>query len=544
MATTIRTPVGALYVDNNRVDNLGVGIDYINNVPEDTETRVKVSASIKLWIVSFGANDVANVLINVTRDGNTALAYDQAGTGFQTGWSGVATLQSSPSSGNNDELILELIPDTVFTSLDVITVRVQGDAGIDSIDTSYTFTIQDIDPPTVDEILWREPRQARLRFTKTMKQDDEYGGTLFIKSISGAMEFVAPNSVRIKNFVPTSDLIGYWIGVTGSAYPGNNGYFKIDSVSSTNKTLTFDMTGLAPIKNDDGVDKDSSGIVVRSRNLRGFISSYRFEARPQDEVGIECAYEPIVLSVRAPLLEEIPQDADITRYVIINLHDDISINRLYKLHLGMAEDFIRNAADVTSIFDFTSPSFGYPSKRVNLWDLIPVPTQDEDLLHGGELRKLTCVLQDVLNVLWHRADSFENLNDPYTAPSKWVDYLLYSLGNPFRFPLTPLGKRRLISVLIPIYKRMGTEKIIEDVIAFFLGIAMDVRPFISGDYWEIGSGLLGVSTILGPGSAYARNSYEIVTPVVLTSEQERIVREIATTLHPFYMHLVRISGPS
>jgi hypothetical protein len=129
------------------------------------------------------------------------------------------------------------------------------------------------------------------------------------------------------------------------------------------------------------------------------------------------------------------------------------------------------------------------------------------------------------------------------APPQWVDYLLYSLGNPFKFPLTPLGKRRLIAVLVAIYKRMGTEKGIEDALAFFLGIQFDVRPFMTADWWILGQGILGLTTVLGPDSAFARNAYEIISPVRLTEEQARIVREVATTLDPAYMHLIRIVEP-
>jgi phage tail-like protein len=152
-------------------------------------------------------------------------------------------------------------------------------------------------------------------------------------------------------------------------------------------------------------------------------------------------------------------------------------------------------------------------------------------------------LQDMLNVLWHRCDQLPLLSDPDSAPRDWIPYLLYSMGNPFRFNLTELQQRRLIAVLAAIFKQTGTVKVIEDTLAFFLGLQFQVNPFITADWWSLGTSTLGIDAILGPSTEFARNAYEIIAPQTLTVEQRRIVVDIATTLDPLYMHLIRIVEP-
>ena len=196
-----------------------------------------------------------------------------------------------------------------------------------------------------------------------------------------------------------------------------------------------------------------------------------------------------------------------------------------------------------SFFDFTTPTFGFPANRKLIWDTIPPLDQDEDLQSEGQMRRMAVVLQDLANVLWCRTDSLRNLYDPNTMPSVFVDYLLYTLGNPFQFPLTELEKRRLAESLVAIYKKIGTKQVIEDAIAFFTGIPMVVRQFLLGDSWTLGVDTLGLTTVVGPGSKLAKNLYEIISPLQLTEEQLRQVREIAEFLDPVYMRLFRIIEP-
>lgn len=548
MATTIKVPIGSITIDNLRYDDSGQGLDCINRLPEDDETRVCATTNISMWIISYaGAITAASVRVWATLLGVRTLLYDGAGGGFQTGFAGAEssiTFQQSPNSTVNDEAIIAIDPETDLTGEDNITVEVQAQAGTELLNEAYTFTVQATALPTADEILWIDPRRCRVHFREAMQQDANAGGTLYFVELTGAIEFIAPDTIRVANVTPSVEWEGYWLGLAGSIYPQNQGYYEIYEVDASAKTIKIDTSDGHSFKSDDGIDKDADGNIIRRRLLRGTITSYRLEGRAVDELpSIEVSYEPIAAALRKPEVDEYPQDDDIEQYVIIDWHDDISIDRKYRLHLTKAINDVGTAAGATSTFDFIAPSFGAPTDRIKLWDLFPETDRDEDLLNNKQLRRMSIVLQDILNVLWYRCDTIPTLTDADNAPRQWIDYLLYTMGNPFRFPLTELQKRRLIAVLVGIYKRVGTCQVIEDTLAFFTGITFSCRPFLTADFWTLGEDILGVTAILGPGDKYARNAYEILSPVELTDDQRRQVRDIAELLDPVYMHLVRIVEP-
>ena len=57
-------------------------------------------------------------------------------------------------------------------------------------------------------------------------------------------------------------------------------------------------------------------------------------------------------------------------------------------------------------------------------------------------------------------------------------------------------------------------------------------------------GKLGFTTVLGPGTAFRRNSYEVISPEDLTDEERRIVIDVCTWGDPVTKHLFRIIEPS
>jgi len=545
MATTIKVPLGSISIDNLRFDDAGASLQLINIIPAANETRVQSTANVNFHIVSDSnsdAIDTATLQIWLTLSGTKTLVYDGSLGGFQAGFGGSAVFQASPNAAVDDEVLVSINPTADFASEDTVLVEIEATANAEVLSTSYSFTVEATAAPTIDEVLWIDPRRARIRFRDPMQADVLENGTLFLQTLTGGIAFEAPDQIVVTSAVPITAWVGYWIGLQNSAFPQNNRYLQVTAVDPANKKFTVDVLS-RDLKTDDGVDTDSAGNIVRRRTLRGVISSYRIEQRTADETITTCAYEPVVTSVRAAEVQERPASSDATKYIIMDFHDDISIARKYRIHTTKAVNDLAVPADVTSTFDFTSSSFGSPSNRIQLWDLFPEMDKDEDLRFDKQLRKMSCVLQDALNVLWHRCDNIATLTDPDLAPRQWIDFLLYTMGNPFRLSLNELEKRKLIAVLVDIYKRMGTKKIIEDTLAFFLGISFVVRQILLADYWELGVDTLGVDATLGPDAAFARNAYEIVSPVALTAEQRRKVTDIANTLDPVYMHLVGIVEP-
>ena len=547
MANAVRTQVSGLYIDNLHYDDTSAALDLINTVPEHNETAVLTDTDIRLQIVAYNLalSNLTKVWITIG-SGARELVYDEAGTGFAAGWNGTNssyTLKQSVGSSLLDEGWLVIDRTTDLPPDTLILVEVQAQDGVVTLNDSYSFTTAFTAAPAIDETLWLTPRKVRIRFREAMQADAIEGGTFFQAAISGGMEFVAPNQVRTTGQNPLESWIGYWFGATGSAYPANNGYYKITAVDLTNKLITCD-TGSLQFKADDGIDKDADDNVIRTRILRGVISSYRIEGDIDSEVVVACSYEPVVLSARRALEIELPLGADWTRYAILQLHDDISINRIYNLHLVKAVSEYGIAADATSYYQFTTPSFGSPADRIKIWDFMTSLDKQEDAEYQNQLYKMAVVLQDMLNVLWHRCDSLNNLYDADLAQDSWIPYLLYMLGNPFRLPLNILEQRRLCTVLSAIYQRVGTARVIEETLAFFLDATFEVRSFQSMDWWILGTSVLGTSTILGPSTKYAKNSYEIESSRVLSEEDRQKVRHIAEILDPLYMHLIRIIEPT
>lgn len=95
--------------------------------------------------------------------------------------------------------------------------------------------------------------------------------------------------------------------------------------------------------------------------------------------------------------------------------------------------------------------------------------------HTGDLFRFIACLQEVTNLLLADVDRWPDIFDLERAPEAFVDLILRDLGNPFPFELDAMGKRRLASVLVEMYRQKGTAKGIQNAIRFFLGIDPRIR---------------------------------------------------------------------
>lgn len=103
--------------------------------------------------------------------------------------------------------------------------------------------------------------------------------------------------------------------------------------------------------------------------------------------------------------------------------------------------------------------------------------------------------------------AFRDIVDPDLTPVQYVDLMLASLGNPFKnIFLTTLQKRKLIKLLIPIYRQKGLGRGIENVVRFMTGIELSVldphKDYLSG--WQVGISEVGESLFVG-GDRYHTN---------------------------------------
>jgi phage tail-like protein len=172
----------------------------------------------------------------------------------------------------------------------------------------------------------------------------------------------------------------------------------------------------------------------------------------------------------------------------------------------------------------------------------------------GDLEKFFIAIQEVFDRLTEDVDAFfDELCNIDHIRTDFLDLLLYEFGNPFQglLPLTNNQKRKLLSLLVALYKEKGTCEGLINAVRILTGIQLSscINPW--DDCWVIGEGtyptssggsLLGFDTYLGPTGSEAY-SFVIVSPQALTTTEEQQIRTIAEYMKPAHTHLARIDTP-
>lgn len=230
---------------------------------------------------------------------------------------------------------------------------------------------------------------------------------------------------------------------------------------------------------------------------------------------------------------------------------DLSPGRQYRVTVTGAEDVWGNA--VAAPFN-TATFYAYEppeptSREFVLYELLPQVNRNEDVTE--DLSKFCACLQEVTDLLLWDIDRWpETLLDPDTAEEQYVNAMLADLGNPFGFAaaLDVTDKRRLLRVLIDIYKQKGTCVGIRNVVRFFLGIEVECDEWIDTDNWVLGEGELGDSStagtcILGPGSQYNLYAFTLIVDEILTDEQKDTIEDIVNYMKPAHTHYMGTVEP-
>lgn len=136
----------------------------------------------------------------------------------------------------------------------------------------------------------------------------------------------------------------------------------------------------------------------------------------------------------------------------------------------------------------TAPSLGFPAERsFDLWRMLPEFNRREDDEGTGDLRRFISCLQEIVNLQLYEVDHWTDILDRDKAAERYLDAMLLDLGNPFAFDLTEIEKRRLLRVLVSIYRQKGTARGIINVIRFFLGIVVEILCYLDVETWELGT---------------------------------------------------------
>jgi phage tail-like protein len=258
-------------------------------------------------------------------------------------------------------------------------------------------------------------------------------------------------------------------------------------------------------------------------------ASYRFQAMTAPAVTVV----PVAVQAAGPAAVDVALDIELSPRATY---------RVFATGIVDAEGVAGSEAhNHASFAGFVPP--GRP--RARAFELIRMlPELNRQMDQTGDLRKFMAVLQDVLELLLGDVDRFADIFDLDRAPEPFLDHMLEDLGNPFAFDLDELQKRRLLSVLVQIYRQKGTAAGIRNAVRFFLGVDVTSVDAFHGTTLVLGESRLGVDWVLGPSDSFARYAFDITVSRRLTDTERQQIRQIVDLIRPAHTHFVDTLEPT
>lgn len=288
---------------------------------------------------------------------------------------------------------------------------------------------------------------------------------------------------------------------------------------------------------DEAVNQTAAGNADSSLNPANYMFT-RLTA--SDDPTVDVASVPIVATSVAVVSASV---------VDVTLDWEMTAGVEYTLTVTGIEDVFGNPiAAPDNVATFTGFVPERPGDRdFDLYTMLAQTTRDLDDV-SRDLFRTVSVFSEICGLLLCLIDRWTDIIDPDKAPELFVDAILCDLGNPFQFDLTLTEKRKLVRILVPIYKQKGTGVGLINAVRFFLGIEVTINA-LNTEGWDLGIDELGDelndgTAILGPGTLAARYSFEIISPVVLTADQRSQIIDIANYMKPAGTHLAAIVEPT
>jgi phage tail-like protein len=206
---------------------------------------------------------------------------------------------------------------------------------------------------------------------------------------------------------------------------------------------------------------------------------------------------------------------------------------------------------------------GYIASQVDrnsleLIETLPFIVRRMDDEGTGDLAKFFIAVQEVFERVLEDVDAFfPDLCEIDRARSEFLDNILYDLGDPIShlFDLSTNEKRKLISLLVPMYREKGTCEGIINAVNTFLGLTVTGCTAPWEATWKLHGGSypstdvptggpfeLGKTTRLGPGTDLERWSFWVTAPPtpVFTSDQLAKIAAIVEYMKPAGSHYLGI----
>ncbi len=286
---------------------------------------------------------------------------------------------------------------------------------------------------------------------------------------------------------------------------------------------------------------------AQARELARVRVSFDHEVQQVDAAGADDALNPAryaLTRLSAPAVEAAVFAVEPVTSSAVDLVTDIPLTPAasYRVDVEGVADVsggVIGAADGAAVFTGFVPS--RPANRVfDLYRFLPEINRRED--ETGDLQQFLACLQEVTDLVLVDIDRFTDILDPDLAPEPFVDLMLGELGDPFAFDLSTVDKRRLLNVLVAMYREKGTAPGIVNAVRFFLGLEVQITAY-SGEALTLGDSLLGEDWVLGPSSLFAALAFEVVSPRLLSTEERRRLRQIVDYLKPAQTHFARLVEP-
>jgi len=157
----------------------------------------------------------------------------------------------------------------------------------------------------------------------------------------------------------------------------------------------------------------------------------------------------------------------------------------------------------------------------------------------------TGVMDVVLKALGNQLDSFKGLVDDFTTifdvdkcEAKYLPYLAHQFGWELDTNLTEYLQRKIVKLLMAIYREKGTKQGIISMIYLMLGITVKIRDI--NDYrkgWRIGVHRVGVNTYIWIGQkSILMYLFFVDSPCLLSDSQYRAMDILITWCRPIHTH--------
>jgi phage tail-like protein len=287
---------------------------------------------------------------------------------------------------------------------------------------------------------------------------------------------------------------------------------------------------------------------AQARELARIRVSFDQAVRQDDPNGENDALNParyVVTAVSAPAVGASVIAVEPATSSAVDLLTDLPLTpgASYRIDVaGVVGTLAESTAAANGSASFTGFVPPRPAERVfDLYRLLPELNRREDTT--GDLQRFFACLQEVTELVLVDIDHFTDILDPDIAPERFLDRMRGELGDPFAFDLSAVDKRRLLNVLVAMYREKGTARGIANAIRFFLGLEVEITAY-AGEALFLGESLLGEDWVLGPATLFAALAFEVVSPRVLTAEERRRLRQIVDYLRPAQTHFARLVEPT